>query len=274
MILLKYISPAEKLLISTIYIISIFLAVSCEDAETCEYESYTVLNDCPGFMQNGDFERVTGDPNTRADQDIDLAVNWNPLWSGSGSLADLFDDTSTPSDLNNSSFVPPTPASGVFGGIWIANNPSADATYREGMFNEMTATIFPNTGVYTIAFDYAEISTYAAAVPVKIGMYGIYHPVGDPLPAAPTAMSVPSNLDLFGSSNTVFLGEVLVTGAPSNVWRTATFTIDTALLPVPVTGFNNIMITNSHLSLEGNGARFMVFDNFCFTNASKTASQN
>ena len=263
---LKYINSIEKALIAGIYVMSMFLAVSCEDAETCEYESYTILNDCPGFMQNGNFETVTGDPNEQSHQDIDLAVNWNPLWSGSGSLADLFDNTSTPSDLNNSSFVPPTPASGVFGGIWVANNPNADATYREGMFNEMTATIFPNTGTYTISFDYAEISTNASATPVKIGMYGIYHPVGDPLPAAPTAMSVPSNLDLFGSSNTVFLGEVLVTGAPSNLWRTATFTIDSSLLPVPVSGFNNIMITNSHLPLEGNGARFMVFDNFCFIN--------
>lgn len=262
---LKYITSIEKASIAGIYIMSTFLAVSCEDADTCDYKSYTVLKNCPGFMQNGDFEIVTGNPNAIIDQDIDLATNWNRLWAGGGSLADLFDDTTT--YFGSSSFVAPTPnTSGIFAGIWVATSTSSKLSLREGMFNEMTATIFPNTGVYSISFDYAEISTNASATPVKIGMYGIYHPVGDPLPAAPTAVSVPTNLDLFGSGNTVFLGEVLVTGTPSNVWRTATFTIDTALLPVPVNGFNNIMITNSHLPLEGNGARFMVFDNFCFIN--------
>ncbi len=226
----------------------------------------TIISQCPGFIQNGDFEDITGDPNNVVDEDIDLATSWKELWQ-SGSLADLFDNATT--NFGSASFVAPTPASGVFAGMWIENstNQSRPATYREGMFNQLTASILPNSGSYTLTFDYANMSQSIASNDIKVGVYGVNHVATDPLPASPTGLGTPSNLDLFGSSNTVFLGEVVITSTTTNTWSTATFTIDTnTLTGMPGVGVNHIMITNSHLPFMDYGKMFIGFDNFCLTN--------
>lgn len=235
--------------------------------DVCEcLPKYPVITSCPGFIQNGDFEIITGDPNAAIDQDIDLATHWKPLWQ-SGSLADLFNDATT--NYGAGCFVGPTPLSGVFAGMWIENdtNPAAGVVYREGMFNELSTAIHQNTGVYTLSFDYANMSEKCAkSNAVKIGVYGVYHPVADPLPANPTGLATPSNLDLFGAANTVFLGEVVVTSSTTNNWTTTSFTIDTSLLTMPTNGINHIMVTNSHLPFEDYGKMFLGFDNFCLIN--------
>lgn len=233
----------------------------------CECISdYPIQTSCPGFIQNGDFEIVTGDPNASIDQDIDLATHWKPLWA-SGSLADLFNDSTT--YYGASCFVGPTPTSGVFAGMWIENdpNPAAGVIYREGMFNELSTTIHQNTGIYTLTFDYANMSeSCAASEAVKVGIYGVYYPNADPLPANPTGLATPSNLDLFGATNTVFLGEVVVTSTTTNNWTTTTLTIDTSLLTFPTNGINHVMVANSHLQLPDYGKMFLGFDNFCLIN--------
>ncbi|WP_442846351.1 hypothetical protein [Leeuwenhoekiella sp. H156] len=47
--ILKYTTPVEKILITGIYVMSMFLAVSCEDSDACEYiiceESFNVVTD-------------------------------------------------------------------------------------------------------------------------------------------------------------------------------------------------------------------------------------
>lgn len=235
--------------------------------DSCEcIPKYPIFGSCPGFIQNGDFEIVIGDPNAQIDQDIDLATHWTALWQ-TGSLADLFNDTTTA--YGAGCFVGPTPLSGVFAGMWIENNtnPAAGNTYREGMFNELTTIINENTGIYTLSFDYANMSeACAASNSVKVGIYGVYHPTADPLPSNPTGLATPSNLDLFGASNTVFLGEVVVTSTTSNKWQTATFTVDTSALTFPANGINHIMVTNSHLPFADYGKMFLGFDNFCLIN--------
>ena len=235
--------------------------------DVCEcIPKFPIIASCPGFIQNGDFEIVTGDPNASIDQDIDLATHWKPLWK-SGSLADLFNDTTT--NYGAGCLVGPTPTSGVFAGMWIENNTdtSAGVLYREGMFNELSTTIHQNTGIYTLSFDYANMSeSCASSEAVKVGIYGVYHPIADPLPANPTGLATPSNLDLFGATNTVFLGEVVVTSSTTNNWTTTSFTIDTSLLTVPANGINHVMVTNSHLPFDEYGKMFLGFDNFCLIN--------
>lgn len=225
-----------------------------------------VITSCPGFIQNGDFETITGDPNTRIDEDIDLATHWKALWQ-TGSLADLFDNTTT--NFGAGCFAVPTPSSGVFAGMWIENstNPNGGPGFREGMFNELTTTINQSSGTYTLSFDYANMSeSCGASNDVKVGVYGVYHPIANPLPASPTGISTPTNLDLFGAANTVFLGEVVITSTTTNAWQTATFTIDTSLLTFPTNGINHIMVTNSHLPFDAYGKMYLGFDNFCLTN--------
>lgn len=232
--------------------------------EDCEcIEAFPVIRTCPGFIQNGDFEIVTGNPNATVDEDIDLATSWKPLWQ-SGSLADLFNAATT--NFGSSSFSAPTPSSGVFAGMWIENSTSSSATYREGMFNELTAPINANTGNYTLTFDYANMSESIASNAIKIGVYGVYHPISGTLPATPTGINTPTNLDLFGSTNTVFLGEVTITSSTTNAWTTATFTIDTSTLIIPATGINHIMITNSHIPFPDYGKMYVGLDNFCLIN--------
>lgn len=235
-------------------------------SDSCECVQNLVLNTCPGFIQNGDFESVTGNPNAQVDQDINLANFWKALWS-SASLADLFDDNTT--NYGSSCFVGPTPQSGVFAGMWIENstNPNRDSTYREGMFNELTASINQNTGIYNLTFDYSNMSgTCASTNDVKVGVYGVYHPNSNPLPTSPTGLSMPSNIDLFGAANTVFLGEVTISASTTNIWENASFSIDTGVLTFPVNGINHIMITNSHQPFNHYGKMYLGFDNFCLTN--------
>lgn len=235
--------------------------------EFCEcIPDFTLISECPGFFQNGDFEITTGDPNTVIDNDIDLATGWGPLWQ-SGSLADLFDDTTT--NYGGGCFVGPTPQSGVFAGMWVENNSNADAsaTFREGFFNQLNAVISPNTGTYTLSFDYANMSQpCATSNDIKVGVYGVNYDTSTPLPANPTGVGAPSNLDLFGSSNTVYLGEITITSGTTNVYTSVSFSLDTNTLPMPAAGFNHIMISNSHLPFEDFGRMFVGFDNFCLIN--------
>lgn len=233
--------------------------------DLCECEpDNTVIDSCPGYIQNGDFEIVNGDPNASVDQDIDLAEHWKKLWQV-GSLADLFDTNTT--NFGTSCFSAPTPPSGVFAGMWIENSKTTGAAYREGMFNEMSYQIYEDSGLYTLSFDYALMSEdCATSNDVKVGVYGINYSSSDPLPAAPTGIATPSNLNLFGSSNTVFLGEIVISSTTPNTWQNISITIDTSVLTFPTDGINHIMITNSHQPLDQYGKMFVGFDNFCLIN--------
>ena len=235
-------------------------------SENCECTpGFPEITACPGFIQNGDFEITTGDPNAVIDEDVDLATNWKALWQSSTSLADLFDNTTT--NFGQSCFTAPTPSTGVFASIWVENSTNSNALYREGMFNELTVTINQGSGLYSLSFDYANMSeSCSASNDVKVGVYGVYHPNTNPLPASPTGIATPTNLDLFGSTNTVFLGEVVITSTTTNAWQTASFTIDTSALSFPTNGINHIMITNSHLPFDAYGKMYVGFDNFCLVN--------
>jgi len=223
----------------------------------CIEDSVIVPTACQGLMQNGDFETITGDPNSTIDNDIDLATFWGPLWA-SGSLADLFDATTT--SFGSSSFVAPTPANGVFAGMWIENSNNSSPSFREGMFNQLNASISPNSGNYSLTFDYAVMSTNSSN-PVKIGIYGVNF--GGTLPPNPTGMQTPSNLNLYGTGNSVYLGEVVVPPGSTNSYTTVTIPFDTSTLTMPTAGFSHIMITNSHLPLPDFGKMFIAFDEYC-----------
>jgi hypothetical protein len=227
-----------------------------------------IISECPGFFQNGDFENLApnSDPNEILDNDIDLALGWKPLWQ-SGSLADLFDNSTT--NFGLACFDAPVPSSGVFAGMWVENNPNSGGSpsFREGFFNELNAVVNSNSGIYTLSFDYASMSQDCfTSNDIKVGIYGINFPSGSPLPINPFGAGIPSNLDLFGATNTVFIGEIIISSSSTNNWTSVSFNIDTSTLTCPVTGVNHIMITNSHLPFPDYGRMFVGFDNFCLVN--------
>lgn len=236
--------------------------------DVCECEAtFTVISECPGFMQNADFEITTGDPNLEVDDDINLATGWKPLWQ-SGSLADLFDENTT--NLGSFCFDQPVPPSGVFAGMWVENNSNSGGSsdFREGFFNEMTATVLQDTGTYTLSFDHAHLSANCGfgGGDVKVGVYGVNFSDSDPLPLNPTNIGIPTNLDLFGASNTVLLAEITIPVSSTNTWTTETVIINTNELVLPVMGFNHIMITHTDNPFDSFGRLFMGFDNFCIIN--------
>lgn len=233
--------------------------------EFCECISEPVGLVCPGLMQNGNFETVTGDPNATLDNDIDLATSWGPLWgsgNGTGSLADLFDTATT--NFGLSSFVAPTPANGVFAGMWIEDSNNSSPSFREGMFNQLSTPLLPNTGGYQVRFDYAVMSTDMSN-PVKIGVYGVNF--NGTLPPNPTSMQTPSNLDLYGPGNSVYLGEIVVPSGANNTYTSAIIGFNSDTLTMPAAGFTHIMITNSHLPFPDFGRMFIAFDEYCLVDA-------
>lgn len=216
---------------------------------------------CPGLMQNGNFESLVagGDPNDELDNDIDVASSWGPLWgTGDGSLADLFDTNTT--NFGSGTFVAPTPPNGVFAGMWIEDSNNSSPAFREGMFNELSAPLLPNTGGYRVNFDYAVMSTDMSN-DVKIGVYGVNF--NGTLPPNPTSMQTPSNLDLYGPGNSVFLGEITVPSGTGNTYQSVSVTFNSNTLTMPSGGFTHIMITNSHLPLPSFGRMFIAFDEYC-----------
>ncbi|KEZ93609.1 hypothetical protein IL45_05230 [Nonlabens ulvanivorans] len=214
---------------------------------------------CGDFMQNVDFEVVTGDVNASIDQDINLATSWGPLWgsgSGSASLADLWNSSST----LPGGFVQPTPSSGNYAGMWIENSNAASPSFREGMFNQLSTSILPSTGIYVMSFNHA-VMGITVNNDVKIGVYGVNF--SGTLPPNPTSMQTPSNLDLYGPGNSVLLGEILVPAGSSNTYTTASLSFDTNSLTMPAAGFTHIMITHSHIVLPDFGRMFIAFDDYC-----------
>ncbi len=213
---------------------------------------------CPGNQfDNGNFETITGNPNTLPDQDINLAVGWSALWQ-TGSLADLFCEGTSPAGMTS-----PAPLSGNFAGMWISNTDEQTvATWREGMFNLLLTPIPNGSGIYTFTFDVANLQPSNTAS-VEIGIYGINYNPTNPLPATPAGSHTPNNLNLFGPANSVELGVIPVNGVWTNTWASQTLTFDSSMSGFPTAGITHIMITHSELQTPTIKRRYMGFDNFC-----------
>ncbi len=209
---------------------------------------------CPGnYFTNGDFEigTPTGMPET-----INLAQGWFAIWA-TGSLADFYLATTNPLGGQG-----PCPATGKYASCWISNMNDGFTTYREGMFNQLTTSIHANSGSYTFNFD---ISNMSGGKP-EIGIYGIYNPTNG-VGLTPTGPHTPSNMNLFGPSNTVLLGTITVpdyaacaNGGPMKQNLAITFPTATTG-GFPVNGITHILIT--HSDLVKSVKAYVGFDNFC-----------
>lgn len=209
-------------------------------------------DDCPAsWVVNGDIE--DGVPTT-SHQDIHLATGFDRIWNGSGlSYADYYAATVSP--FPN----PPSPNSGDYASCWIANYAGGGTTYREGFQTELVSTIPANTGMYQLTFDMACLGGWGN---VEVAVYGINNASGG-YSANPTGAYTPSNLALFGTTNTVLLGTVSVNSSNCSYVKTPqTVLIDSDASGFPASGMTHFFVTHSDNS-GINGARYIAFDDFC-----------
>lgn len=206
---------------------------------------------CAGnYAANGNAE--AGTP-SRAHQDIDNANGFRRIWQF-GSVADYYAATQGP-------FTPPAPADGNYVSCWIANYNGGGTTYREGFQNELVAPVWANTGQYELSFEMACLGGWGQS---EVAVYGVYNPNNN-FGAQPTGAYTPSNIDLFGATNTVLLGTVPVSAANcSNNKQAYTINVNSDAVGFPANGITHYFVTHSDRSSGINGALYMGFDNFCW----------
>lgn len=202
---------------------------------------------CPGnLIQNGQFEQGTPTPQ---DQDIGNATGWKPIWQN-GNLADFY-----PANLSGTGS-PPNPQSGNYASLWVDNRVRID-DFREGLNNELLSPIAKNSGYYKFTFDLACIGGFGQA---ELGVYGIYNPTNN-FSADPIDSHNPSNIDLFGSSNTVLLGNIPIQNPCTNTKENLDLSFASDLVSFPDSGITHILLTRSDNIISG--SRFVGVDNFC-----------
>lgn len=222
------------------------------------FDDFCLVKDPVGCVNsliiNGDL--AVSSP-TSGDQDIDNATGFSRIWA-TGSFAEIYSETYAPGG-----FGLPSPASGTYASCWIANNNSnaSSVTAREGFKVALNQTLLPNTGTYNLTFDMACLGGFGVA---ELGVYGIYNP-SNAYSVQPTGFNIPDNMNLFGSSNTIYLNGLLIPNC--NVTKNQqTIIIETNNPNYPPGGITHLMFTHSG-NMHG-GARYMAFDDFCLTPSS------
>ena len=203
------------------------------------------------LVQNGDFEQGTP---TTSDEDITNATNWGGIWSNAGttfSSADFYSDlTGVPSAL-----LPPLPASqGQFAGFW--SRIQGGNIYREGILNELSGTILPNTGVYELTF-----KTTCLFSPPDTASMSVFVANGSINGGAPLISgTIPLNNALFADSWEIVVHSI----APDcdNNFQTYTYLMDSSDPSFPASGINTIFFTRTDGVQPG---AFVALDDVCLS---------
>lgn len=205
---------------------------------------------CAGnLVQNGDFEQGTP---TTSDEDISNAADWGGIWSNAGngfSSADFYSDqTVLPMALQA-----PLPSSqGKYAGFW--SRIQGGNVYREGILNELSGTILPNTGVYELSFKVACLFT--PAMPASLSVFVADGGINGG--AAITSGTAPLNTALFADS-WEFAVHPLTPNCDNN-FQTVTFTLDTGDPLFPASGVNALFFTRTDGVLPG---AYVAIDDVC-----------
>jgi hypothetical protein len=218
--------------------------------------------DCVGnYVTNGYFNTTVQSPDIQADEDIIAAAGWRRVWKKNPPFnvigADLF--SSGTSALGTS----PTPASGNYASMWVTNNTADPNQYREAMFNRLHHFIKPEPVPVTYVLGFKTAKLNNTSQQVEISIYGVNYDDITPaiLPLQPSAIATPTNINLFGTANTVLLGTVIIPVGANNTWVNQNIAFTPNSKEYPVAGFNYILITRS--DNEGKGMAYCAFDDFC-----------
>lgn len=211
------------------------------------------LPSCPattcGLVSNGDLEHGTAA--SSGHENIADATDFNRIWQGAGG-AEFYVETYAPTG-----YTPPSPATGNYVSCWIASHNYGGTLYREGFKSKLATPIQANTGGYELNFDMACLNGWDAP---ELAVYGVYNPNGA-LAATPTGHYTPSNMALYGASNTVLLGTISINTC-SNTKSQQSITFNSSTMGFPAAGITHFFVTHSD-NQNFSGARYMAFDNFC-----------
>jgi hypothetical protein len=205
---------------------------------------------CEGnYMENPNFE--IGIPSNIEDR-IWEADSWSKIWDNYRSGEFLSFDAGT------SPWVPiidPVPASGNHGGFWVANSLEGE---REGIMNKLGTAILLEDVTYNLNFDLSVLAGYGTP---EMGIYGVYNPGVVDITSAYS--DTPTNLDLFGTENTVLLATLEVTGPVDGSKQNICLNFSANSEDFPANGITHIFFTRTN-AVHG-GEKYVGVDNFCLT---------
>lgn len=236
------------------------LFINNANAQWCENPDN---NFCPGNrFTNGNFESITGNPQARTDQDINLAVGWGSVFTTG--LGPSNADIACAGNALCGGTVPVPNLGGVYAGMWIQNSGTAyNATYREQMYNILTSPIAASSGSYTFTCNIAASCQANTANTIDIAVYGVYNPTNALATNTFTSLYAPADNALWTTPGVqvVLLGIITTPAGLNQNWQNVSFTFNSAILPS--SGITHIMITRSPTPSATYKKKFIMFDDFC-----------
>ena len=204
---------------------------------------------CEGnYMENPNFD--IGTP-SNIDNRIWEADSWSKIWTNYFSGEFLTFDAGTSPWI---AIIDPVPASGNHGGFWVANTVGGE---REGIMNKLGTPILSGNASYTLNFDLSVLSGYGTP---ELGIYGVYNP--GVVYTSTSSSNTPTNLNLFGTANTVLLGTLEVTGPVDGSTENVSINFCANSADFPANGITHIFFTRANLD---GGKKYLGVDNFCLT---------
>lgn len=246
--------------LTLVALLSLFSATTSM-AQWCEQPNEEF---CPGNQfTNGDFESLSGDPNTSLDRDIFLANGWGSIFANGPDPSNA--DLACAGTALCYSTTPQPNNGGVHAGMWIQNRPlGAPSTYREQMYNRLVNPIAANTGTYSFTCNIAADCEINPDNTVDIAVYGVYNPNNTLATNNYTDLYTPADNALWATGSgvqVVLLGTITTPQGLGNNWQTVSFTFNSSILPS--TGITHIMITRSPVPSSIYRGKYINFDDFC-----------
>lgn len=215
----------------------------------------TYGQDCSTYTINGDLSQNVSFPT----YSVDRAIGFSSL---NTDISARYFSNSSAATVN------PQPPSGYYINCWIHNYDANETIInREGFKAELGQPIAKGTGQYELTFDMACLatSTYLPH-PCQVGIYGIYNPTGALSTVSITGPYTPSNMDLYGATNTIFVSGIEITNNRCDGTKSSqTVIIDSDDNSFPPNGITHFFISDDGIpAADGLSTnRVMGFDNFC-----------
>jgi len=243
--------------------------VTVTDANGCKASDQVnitvIICDCEQnqIVQNGNF--TLGTPCINTHEDINNATSWNGIWpDGQGlSVGDFYNTTTCTSTAAFGSLGTPAPAAcGNFGAFWC-NPHQTQVVWREGILNNLSVPIAPNSGNYMVSMKMACLVGVSGTP--RMSVYGVRTGAASTVPGTnPLTATTPLNPGLFNPA-AILLGKVYVSSTCNNNYMNVGFNFNANILPASI---NRIFLTRDDPTgtapnISIGGSTFLAVDSFC-----------